>query len=153
MKAILIPTLSVLILSGCTNFMCDHCQSPHAYRQELNAYQKAPRIQTVPNHIDAGYSLYDSIELIKTPSGIRILPTRHTRDWRTNADFVYYEGMFTNPLPITTPQGERLMLDFRLDGGLDNKPNVGTVYLLDAHGQNPNAPKFRPTPVGRFTME
>lgn len=143
--------LSTLALSGCPNFMCDHCKSDFAYRQERKAYENAPRQATLPSKVyELKYTWGANIDIHINGNTVILTPRERTPDWRINPDFVYYQGVFVNPMPIVTPKGERYQLDFRLDGGgLDNTPNLGTVYLLDGNGQNPSA-KGRPFPAGMF---
>lgn len=127
----------LLALSGCVNFMCDHCSTPSARKSEYRTYQATPQISTAPSHINHIHSPdgslgYGRYRYQKDGQMIAIFGSHHT----------LYQGKFTNPLPIISPKGERYLLDFRLKQNRE----WGQIYLLTPH----DIPNVRPTKVGEF---
>lgn len=136
--------LSVFALSACTNFYCDHCKSPSDHRKEIIAYQKLPRIINAPIRADAEID-YISTDLIIKEDGVMLIADKYNAVNPKIQGFVYYQGAFVNPMPITTPKGERYLLDFRYESG----QTWGGIYLL-THDGKATDPRFAPRKIGSF---
>lgn len=138
--ALILPVL----LSGCANFYCDHCNSKTNDHHKRLVHHHLSAIDSIPTQTAVQID-YVSSSLLPTSNGVKLIANWHATPH--TQDFVYYQGVFVNPMPIITPKGDRYLLDFR------HEPDStwGSIYLLTADGQ-PTDPQLAPSTVGWFKV-
>lgn len=155
--------VSALLLTACSGiFWTDNIVTSDMKQEVKEIYNSGERISTAPADVSL---LRAGDDLIMEKHGDNIvvkskLPLYGTITYGNGKTikgdgkrFVYYEGVFANPLPVTTPSGERYLLDFRKYAQKQKQDGYdGKIYLLKPNGK-PYMNDGRPKGVGYFKMD
>lgn len=160
----LFKSLPIIILAVCLNacsgiFWTDNIVTSDDKQHAKQTYAQAHRIQVVPASVSL---LRVENDLVLERLGDKVVVRTELPIWGMHTysngktikgdgkPFVYYEGTFVNPMPITAPSGNRYLLDFRKyaqkDGDYDGK-----IYLLKPNGK-PYMNNGRPQGAGYFKL-
>lgn len=158
----LFKSFPIIVLAVCLNacsgiFWTDNIVTSEDKQKARQTYAQATRITTAPASVSL---LYVGDDLVMERLGDKVVVKTRLPIWGTHTypngktikgdgkQFVYYEGVFVNPMPITTLSGERYLLDFRQyaqkSGDYD-----GRIYLLKPNGK-PLTSDGRPKGAGYF---